>query len=154
MFEKFAAPSRNAVRYGVEEAGRRGDRRIGTDHLLMGLLHDEDTATVIGLTVSAARSKADVLDVRALEAIGIPIGDFRPSTRPRRLTRTPLTSGARSVLQRTVTFTTAEHSRRIMPRHLLLALLERDQPDPAAVLLAECGVDGEELTRRLSAPDR
>ena len=154
MFEKFAAPSRNAVRFGVEEAGRRGDRRIGTDHLLMGLLHDDDTATVVGVSVADARSTADALDARALEAIGLPIGDFRPAGQPRKLTRTPLTSGARSVLHRTVAFTTAEHSRRIMPRHLLLALLERDRPDPAAVLLAECGVDGQELSRRLSGPDR
>ncbi len=153
MFEKFAQPSRNAVRYGLEEAGRRGDRRIGTEHLLLGLLHDQDTATVVGVSLTDARAGADALDTQALEAIGLPIGDFRPPVHPRKLTRTPLTSGARAVLQRTVAFTTAERSRRIMPRHLLMALLERERPDPVAVLLTECGVDSTELARRLSAPD-
>ncbi len=154
MFEKFGQPSRNAVQYGVEEASRRGDRRIGTEHLLLGLLHDQDTATVIGVGVAEARTKADALDAKALDAIGIPFGDFRPAVAPRKLTRTPLTSGARSVIQRTVALTTAERSRRIMPRHLLLALLEREQPDPAAALLVECGVNAEEVRRKLIAPAR
>ena len=154
MFERFASSTRAAVEHGVEEAGRRGDRRIGTEHLMLGILRDQDTAAVVGVTVADARSKADALDVKALEAIGLPVGDFRPAVRPRNLKHTPFTSGAKAVLVRTLSFTTAERSRRIMPRHLLLALLEREQPDPAATLLAECGVDAKELARTLSNRDR
>ncbi len=154
MFERFASSTRTAVEHGAQEAGRRGDRRIGTEHLLLGVLHDRQTAEVVGLSVDQVRVKADTLDAKALEAIGLPIGDFRPAVRPRTLSRTPFTSGAKAVLQSTVSFTAAERSRRILPRHLLLALLERREPDPAAALLVECDVDTAELARRLSGPAR
>lgn len=152
MFEKFDQPSRNAVTFGVQEAGRRGDRRIGTDHLLLGLLHDKPTAELVGVSVDDARATADTLDNRALAAIGLDVGEFRPAVSSRPLKRAPLSSGARSVLQRTIVFTTADRSRRILPKHMLLALLERQQPDPAAELLTACGVDSQELNRMLSAP--
>jgi ATP-dependent Clp protease ATP-binding subunit ClpA len=134
----------------VEEAQRRGDRRVGTDHLLLGVLRDADSAAVVGVSVDDARATADVLDRRALVAIGIDIGDFQPTAAPRSGFRTPFTSGARSALQRTLVYTTAERSRRISPTHLLLALAERQQPDAAAALLSELQVDTAELRRRLS----
>jgi hypothetical protein len=46
--------------------------------------------------------------------------------------------------------TTGEKARRITPRHLALALLERQQPDPAAELLTELGVDRDDAQRRLA----
>ena len=151
MFERFAASTRTAVRHGVEEAERRGDRRVGTDHLLLGVLRDADSAALVGISVDQARASADALDRKALVAIGIDIGDFRPTAAPRTGIRTQFTSGARSALQRTLVHTTTEKSRRIAPRHLLLALAEREQPDPAAALLSELQVDTAELRRRLSA---
>jgi hypothetical protein len=36
------------------------------------------------------------------------------------------------------------------PRHLLLALVDRPRPDPAAELLAELGVDPDEVRARLA----
>jgi len=151
VFERFAASTRTAVRHGVEEAERRGDRRVGTDHLLLGVLRDADSAALVGISVDQARASADALDRKALVAIGIDIGDFRPAAAPRTGIRTQFTSGARSALQRTLVHTTAERSRRIAPHHLLLALAEREQPDPAAALLSELQVDTAELRRRLSA---
>ena len=150
MFERFAGSTRNAVRYGVEEAQRRGDRRVGTDHLLMGVLRDADSAALVGISIHDARETADALDRKALVAIGIDIGDFQPAVAPRKGIRTPFTSGARSALSRTLVHTTAEKSRRILPQHLLLALAERERPDAAAALLAEMKVDTAELRRRLS----
>jgi ATP-dependent Clp protease ATP-binding subunit ClpA len=151
MFERFASSTRTAVRYGVEEAQRRGDRRVGTDHLLLGVLRDADSAALIGISVDEARATADALDRKALVAIGIDIGDFRPTVAPRSGIRTQFTSGARAALQRTLAHTTAERSRRITPKHLLLALTEREQPDAAAALLSEMKVDTAELRRRLSS---
>lgn len=51
----------------TEEARRRGDRRLGTDHLLLGLLHDEDSQAAHALRVSlaAARAASEALDVAA-----------------------------------------------------------------------------------------
>jgi ATP-dependent Clp protease ATP-binding subunit ClpA len=150
MFERFTQSSRTAVRCGVEEAERRGDRRIGTDHLLLGLLHDKEAAALLGVSVADARASADDLDRKALAAIGIDVGDFRPVVAPRVVKHTPFTSGARAVMARTLAHTAAEKSRRIMPRHLLLALLELEQPDPAAALLRECKVSREEVARKLT----
>jgi hypothetical protein len=48
--------------------------------------------------------------------------------------------------------TTREKARRISARHLLLALLERQEPDPAAVLLHNLGVDTAALKTRLQNP--
>jgi ATP-dependent Clp protease ATP-binding subunit ClpA len=150
VFERFANSTRDAVRYGVEEAQRRGDRRVGTDHLLLGVLRDSDSAAVVGISVDDARASADALDRKALVAIGIDIGDFRPSVAPRSGIRTQFTAGARSALKRTLAHTAADKSRRITTTHLLLALAEREQPDAAAVLLSEMQVDTAELRRRLA----
>jgi len=152
MFERFASSTREAVRVSAEEASRRGDRRIGTDHLLLGLLHDPGSAGAIGASLDDARTTADVLDRTALESIGIDLGGFVPDPGLRaRFRHQSFTSGAREVLARTLTLTAAEKARRIAPRHLALALLERQQPDPAAALLAELGVDRSEAKERLGA---
>ena len=90
MFERFAGSTRNAVRYGVEEAQRRGDRRVGTDHLLLGVLRDADSAALVGVSIDDARETADALDRKALVAIGIDIGDFRPSAAPRKAHSDPI----------------------------------------------------------------
>ena len=151
MFERFAGSTREAVRVSAEEASRRGDRRIGTDHLLLGLLHDSDSAGALGVSLDAARTKADVLDRKALESIGIDLGGYLPQPRLRaRFRAQSFTSGAREVITRTLVLTTGEKARRITPRHLALALLERQQPDPAAELLTELGVDRDDAQRRLA----
>lgn len=152
MFERFATSTREAVRDGAEEASRRGDRRIGTDHLLLGLLHDPGTAGALGVSLDQARATAADLDRKALESIGIDLGGYVPNPGLRARFRTQsFTSGAREVMARTLALTTGEKARRIAPRHLGLALLERRQPDPAAALLAELGVDLTTAQQRLRA---
>lgn len=126
------------VRAG-EEAARRGDRRVGTDHLLLGLLHDEAIAHAVGADVERARAAARELDQAALAAIGVDLGDL-PSARPgARVGHLPLTSAARAAIGRSGAVADAERVRRIEPRHLLAALLECAEPDPAATLLAAIG---------------
>ncbi|GAA4050130.1 Clp protease N-terminal domain-containing protein [Arthrobacter methylotrophus] len=152
MFERFAAEARTAVHAGAEEAKRRGDRRIGTDHLLLGLLHDPGSCRVLAVDLEPARAQLDALDQEALEAVGITLGDFGPLNAPKGSSRTTFTSAARSVIQDALILTTKEKARRITTRHLLLALLERQQPDPAAVLLNKLGVDTAALKARLQNP--
>ena len=136
MFDRFAETARNVVDFGVKEAGRRGDRRVGTEHLLIGVLHDPAIAGLLGVGVEKARAQSRALDRHALAAIGIDVGDFAPSVAMSKATRTQFTSGARVVIPRAYTLATAEKSRRIEAKHLLLALLECEEPDPAAVLIA------------------
>ncbi|GAA3243198.1 Clp protease N-terminal domain-containing protein [Dactylosporangium siamense] len=149
MFERFAATARSAVQGAVEEARRRGDRRVGTEHLLLAVLSEPTGAGLLGVTVAAARTAADELDRQALAAIGVDIGDFRPTGAAGAGKRPPFSSGAREVLSRTLALAAAARSRRIETRHLLLALLERGRPDPVAALLSELAVDAPAARTRL-----
>lgn len=122
------------------EAALRGDRRVGTDHLLLGLLHDPAIADAVGVDLETARSELRTLDRAALAALGITGPDLGGAVATSsRTTRQP-TSGFRAVLPLAYTLAGGENSRRVTPRHLLLALLTRDEPDPAATLLASLGV--------------
>ena len=152
MFERFAVEARTAVHAGAEEAKRRGDRRIGTDHLLLGLLHDPESCRTLNTDLESARAQLDTLDQQALEAVGITVGDFGPLNAPTASSRTTFTSAARTVIQDSLILTTREKARRITARHLLLALLERHEPDPAAVLFKKLGVDSVALKARLQDP--
>lgn len=151
MFDRFAQPARTAITLGADEAARRGDRRLGTDHLLLGLLHDPEMAATLRIDVQRARDESQVLDRRALAEIGFDVGDFAPPQTTAKAAHTPLSSGVRSVLPRALTLAGVEKSRRITARHVLLALLERERPDPAAVLLDSLKIDRAEVRARLTA---
>ncbi|QCB49847.1 hypothetical protein E5720_08000 [Rhodococcus sp. PAMC28707] len=62
MFERFTQSFRGAVENVRYEAVRRGDRRIGTDHLLLALRQDESLSRVVGVDNETARAAADRLD--------------------------------------------------------------------------------------------
>lgn len=127
----------------AEEVGRLGDRRIGTQHLFLALFDGNDSLArrVLGTDREAARRALTDLDHRALAAVGI---DASPPERPRTTPsgrRPPLTSGARAVLKKAVDRARADDAKVIDERHLLLAFLDLDRPDPAATLIDELGID-------------
>ena len=141
----------------TEEASRRGDRRLGTDHLLLGLLHDADSpaARALGVSLAAARAALDALDVAALAAVGVGVavpGEPSPAAAPRHVR--PLTSGARAVIKRAIDEARQARTGRIGTDHFLLALLSRELPDPAAELLHALGADPAAVRERLARPDR
>jgi ATP-dependent Clp protease ATP-binding subunit ClpA len=157
MITRLSPDARKMVLISAaQEARRRGDRRLGTDHLLLALLHDEDSsvARAVGVDLEAARAASDSLDQAALVAVGVNVthlGAPPPSTFTRRRLL-PLTSGARAVLKATVEQTRRHSARQIQTRHFLLALLEREVPDPCAELLAALGVDRSQVRSRLEEP--
>lgn len=51
-----------------EEARRRGDRQVGTEHLLLGLLHEKGIDSVLGTDLQSGREALDALDREALGA--------------------------------------------------------------------------------------
>src|SRR6266702_1818632 len=59
-----------------DEAIRRGDRTIGTEHLVLALLIDpaSPAAKALGCDLDSARRALDALDVEALAAIGVEPG--------------------------------------------------------------------------------
>lgn len=136
--------------HAAEEAGRRGDGRIGSEHLLLALLHGPDPLAAQVLAVDHARLRAarDGLDRDALAAVGVDIDELPPHVAHGRA-RLPLTAGARAVLHRAVTAARAAGARRVTSWHLVLGVLERQPPDPAATLLAAAGVDPAAARRRL-----
>lgn len=151
MFEHFTGQARAVAVAAVEETQRRGDRRLSTEHLLLGLLHDEIAVAALGIDLATARAGLEDLDRQALAVIGIdPDGVERPMI-PASAKRTPLTSGAREVFRRSLVQTRAARSRRIETTFLLLAVLDAHHPDPAAELISHLGIDPAAVRERLRA---
>jgi ATP-dependent Clp protease ATP-binding subunit ClpA len=153
MPKRLSADARKLVlSSATQEARRRGDRRLGTDHLLLGLLHDEDSpaAKALGVSLADVRAASEALDRAALAAVGIEIqalGEGPPVSFGRRLP--PLTSGARAVFKRAIDEARPSRSGRIDTTHFLLALLSLQRPDPAAELLDALRVDPAAVRKRL-----
>ena len=122
------------------EAAAGGDRRIGTDHLLLGLLQDPGsrTATALGISLAQARDARSQLDRGALASIGLEVDLPRPNRAAPRAGRLPLTPAARQVLSGA---RHEAHALRVKPDHVALALLRSSAPDPAAQVLDLLSVD-------------
>lgn len=150
MLDRLIAKSPFAavVTAALEESRRRGDRRLGTEHLLLGLLHDPDCARALGTDLTAARAALDRLDRAALAALGIDVDGLRPAeVPPRRGKPGALTSGARAVVNEAIRGVPRPRE----PGRLLQALVRLAPPDPAADLLVELGVDRDAVRRRLDS---
>ena len=61
-----------------EEARRRGDRRTGTEHLLLALLEDPSIEIMLGVSLQQARKALESLDHEALGALGLGSGTEAP----------------------------------------------------------------------------
>ena len=143
MFERrLTRASVLAVHRSVEEAAARGAARIGTEHLLLGLLHDplSGPAQALGSSAADVRSALETLDLEALRAVGVEARPLPPAAAVRSRGHRPFTSAARSVLERAVV-DRASKRRRVEPNHLLAALLDGRRPDPALDVLERLGVD-------------
>jgi len=144
-----------------EEARRRGDRKVGTEHLLLGLLSEPVLAQAVGCDLQTARDTLDAMDHDALAAVGIgaafnapPIPIDEPITRPSKPTlkavlrdRLPLTPAAKKALEDS--WKERRHRRYIPLQQVLLTVLELDPPDPAAELITALGVDRAAARQRL-----
>ena len=139
------------VRDAKVEAGRRGDRRIGTEHVLLALLVDPDSvpARALGVSLHSAGDALRALDRQALAAVGVslPATDLGTAHPERR--RLMLTPGAVAVFKGLGKLSRGE---RLGVQHVLLALLARERPDPAAELFDALGVDRADVRRRLASP--
>ena len=130
------------------EAKRRGDRRVGTDHIALAMLADPDsvTARALGLSLASARTALEALDREALASVGIDVSFNAPAISGRVNERLRLTPAGRAV------FTGLRREAVGKPlgvKHVLLALLSRERPDPAAELFHALGVDRTAARNRL-----
>lgn len=145
-----------------EEARWRGDRRVGTEHLLVALLREPELAAALGRDARDARAALTRLDAEALGAVGIQAAAVAPPPEPDPLPRPvkpkfrellhgriPLTPSAKSLLEATGRELLRGHAPR-SPAHVLGAVLDLHLPDPAAELLDALGVDRATARRQLA----
>jgi len=149
--------------YAREEARRRGDRRVGTEHLVLGLIREPALAQALGRDVQTARDTLDAMDQDALAAVGIgaafnappiPIDETvklaqRPTLKAVLRDRLPMTPAAKTALQESSKELRRGHH--IPPQQVLLTVLELEPPDPAAELISALGVDRAGARARLAA---
>jgi hypothetical protein len=149
MVQRFSTAARRWVAAASDEARLRGDRRVGTDHLLVGLLHVPTMASALGVDVAAARAAMIALDRQAMAAVGINVPSLPVRVEKSGRGRVPFTAGSKVVLRWSVRDARWDNSRQIDLEHVLLALLDRGAPDPVAGLLAELAVDPDAVRHRL-----
>ena len=141
-----------------EEARRRGDRRTGTDHVLLALLEDPPIEAVLGVSLQQARQALDSLDQEALGALGLGSGTDAPPLPMRTVPKKPtirdiakkdrlrMTPAAKKVLEEA-----SKPNRRrlyVTAQQVLAQILTLQPPDPAAVLLDALGVNTPEVRHR------
>ena len=144
-----------------EEARRRGDRRYGTDHILLALLEDPSIEVVLGVSLQQARQALESLDHEALGALGLGSGTDAPPLPMRAVPKKPrirdvaqedrlcMAPAAKKVLEGA-----SKPNRRklqVTAQQVLAQILTLQPPDPAAVLLGALGVNTPEVRRRLDA---
>ena len=144
-----------------EEARRRGDRRIGTDHILLALLEHPSIEVALGVSLEQARQGLESLDHEALVALGLGSGADAPSLPMRAVPKKPrirdiaqrdrlrMAPAAKKVLEEA-----SKRNRRrlqVTAQQVLTQILTLQPPDPAAVLLGALGVNTSEVRRRLDA---
>jgi ATP-dependent Clp protease ATP-binding subunit ClpA len=162
MFHRSPDARAEVLAAATAIARRRGETRVGTDHLLMGLVTaGNEIARAAGLSVERLHEALDRLDGSALGAFGIdaapdawrsPSPNAEPSwARPRRHRRRsgrrhlPLSAGAKRSLEKSMRVALDHRHRRITTNHLLAALSTGGHNDPAIRLLRTAAVDPADL---------
>lgn len=136
-----SASARLSVFMARREAASRGDERVGTEHLLLGMLQQGEGGACqalkeVGVTLQAARLQADIFFPSAC-------ADIEPS-------RLPLSKAARDALEQATNEVARRGDSQLETAHMLLALL-RDPEANAAQILTGLGVSPPEVERAVDA---
>jgi hypothetical protein len=142
-----------------EEARRRGDRRTGTEHLLLALLDDPAIEVALGVSLQQARQALAMLDQEALGALGLGSGTDAPPLPMRAVPKKPrlrdimqkdrlrMTPAAKKVLEQAVR--PNRRKTQVTAQQVLAQILALEPPDPAAALLGALAVNPSEVRPRL-----
>lgn len=114
-----------------EEVRRRGDRKVGTEHLLLALLREPDLASALGVNLHTARAALEAMDRDALRVVGMHLT----------LDLLPLTPFAKAALRESSMEMRGFRGRHLGPRHVLDVLLQQERSDLVAELLARLGIE-------------
>ena len=144
MWQRFTERARRVILLGQEEAGKMNGGHVGTEHLLLGLLREDEGAGAhvlrkMGVEMEAVRARI-VAHSTEDEAAAEFKRDWLGRERPASLPEPKLTSKAKRVLE-----LAADEARRLRhnyigTEHLLLALL-REKDGLAARILGELGLE-------------
>lgn len=131
MFERFTDRARRVLGLAQEEARLLGHSFIGTEHILLGLLHEGEGVAAkalesFGITLTAAREKVE-------ETVGVTAGSA-PSESP------PFTPRAKKVLEFSLREALQLGHSFIGTEHMLLGLV-REGEGVAAQVLQSLGAD-------------
>jgi ATP-dependent Clp protease ATP-binding subunit ClpA len=125
VFERFTEPAREVVVFAQDEARRLQHNYIGTEHLLLGLLREEE-----GLAARVLESLEITADqVRAEVARVIGRGE-EPATG-----QMPFTPRAKKVLELALREAQSLHHGHIGTEHILLGLVREKEGVAARILL-------------------
>ncbi|HVM36270.1 MAG TPA: Clp protease N-terminal domain-containing protein [Actinomycetota bacterium] len=140
MFERFTDRARRVVVLAQEEARGLAHDYIGTEHILLGLIHEED-----GVAAKVLKTLGVSLDEvrRQVEAV-VPRGSspFKGHL--------PFTPRSKKILELSLREATALGHNYIGTEHILLALA-REGGGVAAQILVQLGADGERLRAEVVA---
>jgi len=140
VLENFSVGAQRVVSLATMEAQRLDHPRVGTEHLLLGMLSDDgdpaDALRAAGVSLVAARHKV----VEALRA------DAGPSDRE----ALPFTPRAQRALERAGRFSRKEQHPEVTAGHVLLGVL--DVEGLACQVLRGLGVDIDSLRDAVGVP--
>jgi ATP-dependent Clp protease ATP-binding subunit ClpA len=130
VLESYSVGALRVVSLAEMEARRLDHGRVGTEHLLLGLLSDDDSASAqslraAGASFAAARHKvSEVVGAGAADAVADSL---------------PFTARARRALERAGRFSRQDREAEVSPQHVLLGVL--DVEGLACQVLRGLGVD-------------
>jgi ATP-dependent Clp protease ATP-binding subunit ClpC len=146
VFERFTERARQVPVLAQDEARSLGHNYIGTEHLLIGLLREEDglaarVLQTLGVTLDEVRERVVAIVERGEER---PVGQM------------PFTPRAKKVLELSLREALSMGHNHIGTEHILLGLVHEGS-GVAARILSDMGVDAEAIRREvvtvLGGPD-
>ncbi|WP_422769406.1 Clp protease N-terminal domain-containing protein [Plantactinospora sp. WMMC1484] len=143
-FARFTDRARNVVRQAQAEAREAGSAEVGTEHLLLGILHEPEglagrAITALGVSAAAIRAGARATEDRTSTAddrTSTAPPDRQPGAVPEHL---PFAPGAKRVRDRTFQEALRLGHNYVGTEHILLGLLAAED-EPGARILVGLGV--------------
>jgi hypothetical protein len=144
-FERFTREARRVVTLAQREAKELGHSWIGTEHLLLGILANEESVGARALADFEMGLQGTRDEVKRL------VGeDDEPAPKRRRGPRMPFTPKAKKALELSLRIARKLKDDHIGSEHLLLALFE-ESDGVASQIMRERGVEEKELRRCIEA---
>lgn len=150
MFERFAKEARLVVTHAVEEARNRGDSRIGTEHLLIGVARARSFEDPMP-DVESIRAQLDRMDREALASVGLDpaLIEIAGPAGSKRTAHIPFTNAAKDILKDALRAALDLGHRHIGVEHIAVALTETEGPDRATGALYGLDLDPDALRAAL-----